>query len=117
MIKYRTAVGDRLRAQRRPGPNEPTMGEVVHDRPQTLIVKHEPCPFCASTAVIMRSSTGDERTGYHERFQMTCSHCYASTAAATYYPFPQDRREPNAFTNADQAKAAALAAWNRRTPT
>lgn len=76
----------------------------------------QPCPFCASTTIIMRSSTGDERTGYHERFQMVCSQCYASTAPATFYPFPQDRR-PDGFTTSDEAKDAAMAAWNRRTPT
>lgn len=34
---YSTTQIDGLRATRRPGPDEPTIGEVVHDRPQTRI--------------------------------------------------------------------------------
>lgn len=39
---YTTPLPDGRRATRRPGPDEPTTGEVVHTRPQTIITVRKP---------------------------------------------------------------------------
>lgn len=41
---YSTQIDPSWRATRRPGPDEPTTGEVVHDRPQTRLLNEPVLP-------------------------------------------------------------------------
>ena len=68
-----------------------------------------PCPFCGSTPnEPNKTGGGDERNGYNFRVHIACRECGAEISRASH------RDKQGWCDDNGQAKAAAIAAWNRR---
>ena len=68
-----------------------------------------PCPFCGAAPNDLKTTGGgDERNGYNFRVHIACSGCGAEIIRDSH----QDKQ--GWCDDNGQAKAAAVAAWNRR---
>lgn len=66
------------------------------------------CPFCGGRAQ-MSKSADDERNGYAEHFQVSCTKCFSRAEGATYWPFGDNR-----LPSLEATEKAAADNWNRR---
>lgn len=72
--------------------------------------KLEICPFCGGKPIVGHWND-DERNGYAEHWQVSCSVCDARAPGSTYRPF--GRSMGNHLSPID-ARQAAADNWNRR---
>lgn len=69
----------------------------------------KPCPFCGTAPSPPKTTGGsDERNGYNFRVHIACSGCGAEITRESH------KNKQGWCDDNGQARAAAVAAWNRR---
>jgi Lar family restriction alleviation protein len=74
-----------------------------------------PCPFCGGKASV-REWSDDERNGYAQHWQISCSQCGAKAPGSSYQPFGVwvGGGMPNVKQDEPTQEALAYDNWNRR---